>query len=118
MPLKAGLLLTTSAVFITTVPPNPSILDYTRAGPYTVISIAFGLFIGTIIVSAICILAGKKLTAKHTAEVRGLFILISGSLSITFSGTLWQFLARSLYSDSHVLSNSVHCDCGSRPRIG
>ncbi|KAF5311932.1 hypothetical protein D9619_002311 [Psilocybe cf. subviscida] len=37
----AGLLLATSSVFITTLPPNPTFLDWTRRGPYLCICGAF-----------------------------------------------------------------------------
>ncbi|KJA16315.1 hypothetical protein HYPSUDRAFT_112377, partial [Hypholoma sublateritium FD-334 SS-4] len=65
----AGLLLATSAVFLTTEPPDTFKLDYTHRGPYLCIYIAFGLLIGAIIVTSVWILVTEKITATRTENV-------------------------------------------------
>lgn len=67
--MKAGLLLVISAVFITTSPPDTSLLDHTRRGPYLLICGAFGILMGGIIVTLISILVSRKIRADHTENV-------------------------------------------------
>ena len=52
-PAKAGLLLATAAVFITTPPPDACLLNYTSRGPYLCICGSFGILVGGIIVTSI-----------------------------------------------------------------
>jgi hypothetical protein len=49
---EGSLLLATSSVFITTLPPIPGLVNYTLRGPYICIVSAFGLLIGGIISAA------------------------------------------------------------------
>ncbi|KAF7333617.1 hypothetical protein MSAN_02413900 [Mycena sanguinolenta] len=58
-----GLLLATSALFLTTVPPRPATIDYTRYGSYICIVSAFGLLIGSII----CAVAGVLMLSQASA---------------------------------------------------
>lgn len=53
-------MLATTAVFITTVPPKPSVVHYTLRGPYICILGSFGLLIGGIIVASACVLVACK----------------------------------------------------------
>jgi hypothetical protein len=66
---QAGLLLATSSVFITTPPPNPDLLDYTRWGPYFCICGAFGVLVGVIAVASVMILVTNNLSPKHARDV-------------------------------------------------
>ncbi|KIM47106.1 hypothetical protein M413DRAFT_422835 [Hebeloma cylindrosporum] len=67
--IVASLLLATSATFMTTTPPRTSMMNYTVRGPYLCFMIAYGLLLGGIIVSLICILVIDKITAEHAEKV-------------------------------------------------
>ncbi|KAJ6518504.1 hypothetical protein DFH09DRAFT_864230, partial [Mycena vulgaris] len=56
MLIMASLLLDTSAVFITTSPPRPGMVNYTLRGPYMCFLGSFGLLVGAIIVAAVAFL--------------------------------------------------------------
>ncbi|KAJ7744834.1 hypothetical protein B0H14DRAFT_2986632 [Mycena olivaceomarginata] len=58
--LVGSLLMATSAAFITTAPPKPEMLDYNIRGPYICMLCACGLFIGSIIVTAVAFLVLSK----------------------------------------------------------
>ncbi|KAJ7575237.1 hypothetical protein C8J56DRAFT_1007769 [Mycena floridula] len=55
-----SLLLATSAVFITTVPPRASMVNYTLRGPYICMLGSFRLLLGGIIVALVCVLVTNK----------------------------------------------------------
>ncbi|KAF7341956.1 hypothetical protein MSAN_02051700 [Mycena sanguinolenta] len=57
-----GLLLATSALFLTTVPPSPATIDYTHHGSYICIVSAFGL-IGSIICAVASVLMLSQASA-------------------------------------------------------
>jgi hypothetical protein len=65
----AGILLATSAVFISTPPPRPDLLDYTRWGSYFCICGAFGVLIGVISVASVMILVTTNLSPTHAKDV-------------------------------------------------
>ncbi|KIY64498.1 hypothetical protein CYLTODRAFT_401809 [Cylindrobasidium torrendii FP15055 ss-10] len=67
--LVAGLLLATAAVFITTAPPESSILNYTQRGPYISIIGSFGLLIGGIIVGSAVLLVLTRLQPEWMLDV-------------------------------------------------
>ncbi|KAJ7840062.1 hypothetical protein B0H14DRAFT_2785879, partial [Mycena olivaceomarginata] len=58
--LVGSLLMATSAAFITTAPPKPEMLDYNIRGPYICMLCACGLFIGSIVVTAVAFLVLSK----------------------------------------------------------
>ncbi|KAF8184334.1 hypothetical protein K438DRAFT_1504653, partial [Mycena galopus ATCC 62051] len=60
MLVVGSLLLATSAAFITTVPPNPTMVNYALNGSYRCMVAAFGLLIGGIIVTAVSFLVLSK----------------------------------------------------------
>ncbi|KAL0566244.1 hypothetical protein V5O48_015776 [Marasmius crinis-equi] len=53
MMVVAGLLLASSAVFLSTLPPRPDIANYILRGPYICMLCAFGLLIGAIIYASV-----------------------------------------------------------------
>ncbi|KIP07286.1 hypothetical protein PHLGIDRAFT_425579 [Phlebiopsis gigantea 11061_1 CR5-6] len=56
----AGLLLSATGAFVTTIPPLPNILNYTERGPYLCLFVSWGLSLGTLIVgSAIMFVVSK-----------------------------------------------------------
>ncbi|KAF7294057.1 hypothetical protein MKEN_01452100 [Mycena kentingensis (nom. inval.)] len=67
--LVAGLLLATSAVFITTSPPRAALVNYTLRGPYICILNSFGFLLGGIIVAAVCYLLISKANPDYVQEV-------------------------------------------------
>ncbi|KAJ6451585.1 hypothetical protein C8R45DRAFT_848304 [Mycena sanguinolenta] len=69
MLLVASLLLATAAVFITTTPPRPSMVNYTLRGPYICMLGSFGLLIGGIIVAAVCVLISSKVRPYWSEQV-------------------------------------------------
>ncbi|KAK1230459.1 hypothetical protein PQX77_006454 [Marasmius sp. AFHP31] len=69
MIMVAGLLLATTAVFMTTPPPLEAFMDYNLRGPYACLSGSFGLLIGGIIVASVCNLVASKARPKWTRNV-------------------------------------------------
>ncbi|KAH7099688.1 hypothetical protein BKA62DRAFT_597735, partial [Auriculariales sp. MPI-PUGE-AT-0066] len=69
--LTAGLLAAAAAVFATTPPPRPSMLNYTVRGPYALILTSLGLLGGCIIVSSAFILViqrAKPYWVRHVLQ--------------------------------------------------
>ncbi|KAG8985094.1 hypothetical protein FRB93_006103 [Tulasnella sp. JGI-2019a] len=69
MVVVGSLLLATAAVFITTSPPEPSIINYTLRGPYICILGSFAMLIGGIIVTATCALVASKARPYWSEQV-------------------------------------------------
>ncbi|KAJ7484459.1 hypothetical protein FB451DRAFT_1028824 [Mycena latifolia] len=67
--VEASLLLATSSIFITTVPPRPSMVNYTLRGPYICMLGSFGLLIGGIIVALVCLLVTSKARPYWSEQV-------------------------------------------------
>ncbi|KAJ6451578.1 hypothetical protein C8R45DRAFT_1223765 [Mycena sanguinolenta] len=66
---EASLLPATAAIFITTTPPRPSMVNYTLRGPYICMLGSFGLLIGGIIVAAVCVLISSKARPYWSEQV-------------------------------------------------
>lgn len=117
--LKAGLLLATSAVFITTEPPDTSKLDYTRRGPYLCIYIAFGLLIGAIIVTSVWILVTEKITSSRTEDVRRRFLrqFTEAHLKNICTGSLREHPPSVLHAYSCSVPVRDHLDCNAPPSL-
>ncbi|KAF9459173.1 hypothetical protein BDZ94DRAFT_1239442 [Collybia nuda] len=69
MLIVAGLLLASSAVFVTTVPPRAAMVNYTLRGPYICILGSFALLIGGIIVGSASLLVIGKAQPYWSKEV-------------------------------------------------
>ncbi|KAJ7115312.1 hypothetical protein C8R44DRAFT_222918 [Mycena epipterygia] len=69
MLIVASLLLATSAVFITTSPPNPRMVNYTLRGPYICMLGSFGLLVGAIVVAGAAYLVCARARPSWTERV-------------------------------------------------
>ncbi|KIK69332.1 hypothetical protein GYMLUDRAFT_53771 [Collybiopsis luxurians FD-317 M1] len=97
--LMAGLLLTTSATFLTTLPPRPDMMNFTLRGPYLCLMGSFALLGGLTVGGSAFLVAGKTTSswAKEallsypfisiaTATMLVVFGLLSGVWSATDKG--------------------------------
>ncbi|KAF9459170.1 hypothetical protein BDZ94DRAFT_1268952 [Collybia nuda] len=92
----AGLLLVSSAVFVTTVPPRAAMINYTLRGPYICILGSFALLLGGIIVgSALLLVVGKaqpcwskEVLCANRFHVYCTLIMLSYPFFSTAMGTL------------------------------
>ncbi|KAF8838679.1 hypothetical protein BDN67DRAFT_906919, partial [Paxillus ammoniavirescens] len=91
---QGGLILTASAVFISTSPPSPSFMAYTAIGPYLLALISFAHALGSILTGSVVILvyencdrtwAKDVLTADHFRLYAILIFLAWPGLSLGFS---------------------------------
>ncbi|KII90739.1 hypothetical protein PLICRDRAFT_52435 [Plicaturopsis crispa FD-325 SS-3] len=62
--VTAGLLLATIAAFVTTVPPEPDLLEYTNTGPYICLLLSFGTDLGGLIVGSAMLFTMTKCHAE------------------------------------------------------
>ncbi|KIK69333.1 hypothetical protein GYMLUDRAFT_644792 [Collybiopsis luxurians FD-317 M1] len=69
MNVVAGLLLTTCATFLTTLPPKPDMINYTLRGPYMCVGGSFALLIGAIIVGSTAYLVAGTVKSHWAKEV-------------------------------------------------
>ncbi|KAJ6506072.1 hypothetical protein DFH09DRAFT_1200406 [Mycena vulgaris] len=69
MLVVASLLLATSAVFITTAPPEASMLNYTLRGPYICLLSSFALLIGGITAASVAYLVASRARAGWAQNV-------------------------------------------------
>lgn len=111
--LQASLLLTTTAVFITTPPPSVSIVDYTLRGPYICMLLSFGLLIGGIMVASICVLITRKARADWSERVRFLHPHTELNLKRGVAGAVCNPIPCVLHTGYDVLPVSRHRHRGS-----